>query len=72
LAPRNDIAIYAPFPFHYYENPATFSGQVRKGGGAAEWHTRLLVALARQGFRVAHIVRALIRENGVLSITSPP
>jgi glycosyltransferase involved in cell wall biosynthesis len=57
LAPRNDIAIYAPFAFTFYEDRATYGDRVPHGGGGAELQTRLLAeALARKGLRVAHII----------------
>jgi glycosyltransferase involved in cell wall biosynthesis len=53
LPPRNDIAIYAPFAFSFYED----RGDRPRGGGGAELQTRLLAeALARKGLRVAHII----------------
>jgi glycosyltransferase involved in cell wall biosynthesis len=60
LAPRNDIAIYAPFAFIYYEDRALHGDRVPHGGGGAEMQTTLLAeALARNGFRVAHVVYQL-------------
>jgi glycosyltransferase involved in cell wall biosynthesis len=57
VAPRNDIAIYAPFAFIFYEDRATYGDRAPHGGGGAELQTRLLAeALARKGLRVAHIV----------------
>ena len=57
MAHRNDIAIYAPFAFAFYEDQATYGDRVAKGGGGAELQTRLMAeALARKGLRVAHIV----------------
>ena len=57
LGPRNDIAIYAPFAFTFYEDRATYGDRPPHGGGGAELQTRLLAeALARNGLRVAHII----------------
>jgi glycosyltransferase involved in cell wall biosynthesis len=57
LTPRNDIAIYAPFAFAFYEDPASRGGGVPRGGGGAELQATLLAqALARNGLRVAHII----------------
>ncbi|MEK6326233.1 MAG: glycosyltransferase family 4 protein [Actinomycetota bacterium] len=57
MAPRSDIAIYAPFAFHYYEDRESYGDQPPRGGGGAELQTRLLAeVLARKGLRVAHIV----------------
>ena len=57
MAHRNDIAIYAPFAFAFYEDQATYGDRVARGGGGAELQTRLMAeALARKGLRVAHIV----------------
>jgi glycosyltransferase involved in cell wall biosynthesis len=57
LTPRNDIAIYAPFAFAFYEDPANRGDGVPRGGGGAELQATLLAqALARNGLRVAHII----------------
>jgi glycosyltransferase involved in cell wall biosynthesis len=57
LAPRNDIAIYAPFAFAFYEDPASRGDEVPRGGGGAELQATLLAgSLARSGLRVAHII----------------
>jgi glycosyltransferase involved in cell wall biosynthesis len=57
LAPRNDIAIYSPFAFAFYEDPASKAARQGRGGGGAELQTTLLAKeLARLGFKVAHIV----------------
>ena len=57
MAPRNDIAIHAPFAFPFYEDRAAYGERAPRGGGGAELQTRLLAeALARSGLRVAHII----------------
>jgi glycosyltransferase involved in cell wall biosynthesis len=57
MSPRNDIAIYSPFAFSFYEDPGNKAYQDAKGGGGAELQTTLLArALARDGLRVAHVV----------------
>ena len=57
MPPRNDIAIYAPFAFAFYEDPASQGDGKPRGGGGAELQTVLLAgALARRGLRVAHII----------------
>jgi glycosyltransferase involved in cell wall biosynthesis len=57
LTPRNDIAVYAPFAFAFYEDPASRGDEVPRGGGGAELQATLLAgALARNGLRVAHII----------------
>jgi glycosyltransferase involved in cell wall biosynthesis len=57
VAPRNDIAIYAPFAYAFYEDHAAPGDVVPRGGGGAELQTALLAqALARSGLRVAHII----------------
>lgn len=57
MAPRNDIAIHAPFAFAFYEDRAASDEPAPRGGGGAELQTRLLAeALARRGLRVAHII----------------
>lgn len=57
MTPRNDIAIYAPFAFAFYEDPAKRGDGVPRGGGGAELQATLLAqALARNGLRVAHII----------------
>jgi glycosyltransferase involved in cell wall biosynthesis len=77
LAPRNDIAIYAPFAFAFYEDRASSAGGVHvserrkeqkvempRGGGGAELQTRLLAeALAQKGLRVAHILYERNRQT---------
>jgi glycosyltransferase involved in cell wall biosynthesis len=53
----NDVAIYSPFAFSFYEDPASPGYRDAKGGGGAELQTTLLArTLAREGLRVAHIV----------------
>jgi glycosyltransferase involved in cell wall biosynthesis len=62
LAPRNDIAIYSPFAFAFYEHPESEAIRQGRGGGGAELQTtRLARRLARRGFRVAHIVYPIER-----------
>jgi glycosyltransferase involved in cell wall biosynthesis len=57
MSPRNDIAIYSPFAFAFYEDPSSEAYQDAKGGGGAELQTTLLARiLAGDGLRVAHIV----------------
>ena len=57
MSPRNDIAIYSPFAFAFYEDPASEAHRKAHGGGGAELQTTLLArALAWAGVRVAHIV----------------
>jgi glycosyltransferase involved in cell wall biosynthesis len=57
LAPRNEIAIYSPFAFAFYEDPAGKAARQGRGGGGAELQTTLLAReLARLGYKVAHIV----------------
>ncbi len=57
MAPRNDIAIHAPFAFPFYEDRAARGEGAPRGGGGAELQTSLLAeALARRGLRVAHII----------------
>ena len=57
MTPRNDIAIYSPYAFAYYEDPASEAYKRGWGGGGAELQTTLLArALSAQGFRTAHIV----------------
>jgi glycosyltransferase involved in cell wall biosynthesis len=57
LPRRNDIAIYAPFAFSFYEDRAGRRDGKPRGGGGAELQTVLLgEALARRGLRVAHII----------------
>jgi glycosyltransferase involved in cell wall biosynthesis len=59
VAPRNEIAIYAPFAFPYYEDRAMHGDRPPHGGGGAELQTRLLAeALAQNRLRVAHIIYA--------------
>jgi glycosyltransferase involved in cell wall biosynthesis len=55
VRPRNDIAIYSPFAYTFYEGPTSSAG--RDGSGGAELQATLLARhLARSGFKVAHIV----------------
>jgi glycosyltransferase involved in cell wall biosynthesis len=57
VKPRNDIAIYSPFAFSFYEEPDAVAFREAKGGGGAELQTTLLAqVLAVDGLRVAHIV----------------
>jgi glycosyltransferase involved in cell wall biosynthesis len=57
MTPRNDIAIYSPFAFAFYEDPSSEAYREALGGGGAELQTSMLArALARTGMRVAHIV----------------
>jgi glycosyltransferase involved in cell wall biosynthesis len=57
MSPRNDIAIYSPFAFYFYEDPSSEAYRQARGGGGAELQTSLLAAaLARDGFQVAHVV----------------
>jgi glycosyltransferase involved in cell wall biosynthesis len=57
LAPRNEIAIHAPFAFAFYEDEPENGDWRPRGGGGAELQTRLLAeALARSGLRVAHVI----------------
>jgi glycosyltransferase involved in cell wall biosynthesis len=61
LAPRNDIAIYAPFAFAYYEDPIQGGGAPHGGGGGELQTTLLARELARRGLRVAHILHPIKR-----------
>jgi glycosyltransferase involved in cell wall biosynthesis len=57
VSPRNDIAIYSPFAFSFYEDPDAVAFREAKGGGGAELQTTLLAhLLAADGLRVAHVV----------------
>ncbi len=57
MSPRNDVAIYSPFAFRFYEDPEGDALRVRRGGGGAELQASLLArTLAGDGLRVAHIV----------------
>jgi glycosyltransferase involved in cell wall biosynthesis len=57
LTPRNDIAIYSPFAFAFYQDPASEARRSAGGGGGAELQTTLLAReLVRRGLSVAHIV----------------
>jgi glycosyltransferase involved in cell wall biosynthesis len=68
LAARNDIAIYAPFAFAYYEDPGQ-GGGAPLGGGGGEFQTTLLAReLAQRGLRVAHILHPIKR----LASPAPP
>jgi glycosyltransferase involved in cell wall biosynthesis len=54
VSPRNDIAIYSPYAFAFYEKPV--DKRAHRGGGA-ELQTMLLAReLVRNGRRTAHIV----------------
>jgi len=62
VAPRNDIAIYAPFAHIFYESVED-SADEDGGAGGAELQTALLAReMAVRGFRVAHIVYPLERN----------
>ena len=57
VAPRNDIAIYSPFAYTFYEQSAGSLAQLGGAGGGAELQATLLARqLALRKFRVAHIV----------------
>jgi glycosyltransferase involved in cell wall biosynthesis len=57
MSPRNDIAIYSPYAFAFYEAPGSDAYRDATGGGGAELQTTLLArVLAGDGLRVAHIV----------------
>ena len=73
MTPRNSVAIYSPFAFYFYEDPSSEAYRQARGGGGAELQTSLLArTLARDGFRVAHIVYPVEieapREEGTLEI----
>ena len=62
MAPRNDIAIYAPFAHIFYESTEDSSDE-DGGAGGAELQTALLAReMAVRGFHVAHIVYPLERD----------
>lgn len=77
MTPRNDIAIYSPFAFAFYEDPASEAYRNALGGGGAELQTSMLArALAQAGLRVAHIVYPVEimapQELGSLEVVQRP
>src|SRR5947208_3202216 len=52
VRPPNDIAIYSPFAYTFYEGPTASP----RSGGAELQATLLARELVRRGFKVAHIV----------------
>jgi glycosyltransferase involved in cell wall biosynthesis len=71
MSPRNDIAIYSPYAFAFYEDPTSEAHRDARGGGGAELQTTLLArALAEDGLRIAHIVYPVevLARPGVASL----
>ncbi len=57
MSPRNDVAIYSPFGFAFYEDRGSKAHRDARGGGGAELQASLLAnVLAADRLHVAHIV----------------